>query len=78
MNTHYAVITFSGDPNNEHPDEDLRGSHPLMERIACGSEDFCWLALARRTDRHPLRMWEEAEVLARDPIHIASYPLTSS
>lgn len=68
--SHYGVITFSGDPDNEHPDAELRGKHPLMEHIACGPEAFCWDALARWTTAHPLRMWEEAEVLARDPANV--------
>lgn len=67
MNTHYAVVTFSGDPCDEHPDEELRGQPPSMQFIACGPEQFCWDALASWTVEHPLRMWEEAEVLARDP-----------
>lgn len=72
MNTHYGVITFNGDPMSEHPDEDLRGHSPHIEFIACGPEQFCWEQLARWTAKHPLRMWEEAEVLARDPVLIAS------
>lgn len=67
MNTHYAVIVFSGDPAEEHPAEDLRGSGPSMTLIAAGSEEFCWTALAAWTAKHPLRMWEEAEVLTRHP-----------
>lgn len=68
MNTHYAVVTFSGDPAGEHPDADLRGRAPHLDFIACGSEDFCWDALAKWTAKHPLRMWEDAEVLHRDPV----------
>ena len=67
MNNHYAVIVFSGAPAGEHPDEELRGSGPRMELIAAGPEEFCWQALADWTAQHPLRMWEEAEVLARHP-----------
>lgn len=66
MNTHYAVVTFGGDPAGEHPDEELRGEEPRMTFIACGREAFCWEHLAHWTEAHPLRMWEEAEVLARD------------
>lgn len=64
-NTHYAVLVFSGDLDEEHPDPDLNGSGPRMELIAAGPEDFCWQALADWTAEHPLRMWEDAEVLAR-------------
>lgn len=64
--SHYGVIVFSGDPAGEHPDEALCGSSPSMGFIACGSRDYCWRALATWTDKHPLRTWEEAEVLARD------------
>jgi hypothetical protein len=67
MTTHYAVIGFSGDPASEHPDDELRGRGPSLDLIACGPENFCWDALAKWTAEHPLRMWEEAEVLARDP-----------
>ena len=67
MNTHYGVIAFSGDPAEEHPDEALRGKAPHLQFIACGPEDFCWSALATWTAKHPLRLWEEAEVLARHP-----------
>lgn len=66
MNTHYAVVTFSGDPAGEHPDDELHGKGPSVEFIACGSESFCWDSLVAWTGSHPLRMWEEAEVLARD------------
>lgn len=65
--THYAVIVFSGDPGCEHDADDLREAPPSLEFIAQGSEDFCWQSLATWTENHPLRMWEEAEVLARDP-----------
>lgn len=67
MNTHYAVIEFSGDPAEEHPDEELRGHSPSLTMIACGPEEFCWDALAKWTVSHPLRMWETAEVLTRHP-----------
>jgi hypothetical protein len=65
VNTHYAVIHFSGDPADEHPDPDLRGSCPSLQFIACGPEDFCWSSLAAWTATHPLRLWETAEVLVR-------------
>ena len=67
MNTHYGVLVFSGDPASEHPDGELRGQPPSLTFIACGDEDFCWERLARWTDTHPLRQWEEAEVLTRAP-----------
>lgn len=66
-NTHYGVIAFSGDPDGEHPDPDLRGRGPHLEMIACGSEEFCWAQLATWTANHPLAMWQEAEVLERHP-----------
>jgi hypothetical protein len=65
MNSHYAVVVFSGDPANEHPNEELRGHAPCMDLIACGDEAFCWDSLSRWTTTHPLRMWETAEVLVR-------------
>jgi hypothetical protein len=65
VNTHYAVIAFSGDPADEHPDDDLRGSYPSLQLVACGPEEFCWVSLAKWTATHPLRLWETAEVLAR-------------
>ena len=67
MNTHYAVIVFSGDPAGEHEDEELRGSCPSMTLIGCGPEEFCWESLTRWTAAHPLRRWEEGEVLTRHP-----------
>jgi len=67
VNTHYAVVAFSGDPAGEHPDPDLCGTSPSLTLIAAGPEQFCWDAVARWTATHPLRMWETAEVLARDP-----------
>lgn len=66
MNTHYAVITFSGDFDGDHPDEELRGRGPFITAIAAGPKSFCWEALAERTKAYPLRRGEEAEVLARD------------
>lgn len=63
--SHYGVIVFSGDPACEHPDEELYGKEPSLTFIAQGSEDFCWEHLARWTANHPLRMWEDCEVLAR-------------
>lgn len=65
MNTHYALIHFSGDPDEEHPDEELRGKEPHLQFIACGPEEFCWDSLFRWTEKHPLRQWETAEVVAR-------------
>lgn len=67
MNTHYGVIVFSGDPTKEHEDEELRGRSPHLQLIACGPEAFCWKCLAEWTEKHPLREWENAEVVARDP-----------
>lgn len=67
MNTHYGVIAFSGDPASEHSDPELRGQSPSLTLIAAGSEQFCWDALASWTAKHPLRMWEDAEVLTRHP-----------
>ncbi len=66
-NTHYAVLAFSGDPDGEHPDPELCGTCPSLRLIAAGPEDFCWESLARWTDQHPLRMWEDAEVVERHP-----------
>jgi hypothetical protein len=60
------VVTFSGDPSNEHPDESLRGQPPSMRLIACGDEEFCWAKVITHTATYPLRMWERSEVLARD------------
>lgn len=74
MNTHYAVITFSGDLDETHPDEALRGQGPSMEFIAVGPEDFCWDALAEWTAKHPLLLWQEAEVLARHPSVVRTPP----
>ena len=69
-NTHYAVVVFSGDPAAEHPDEELRGHAPSLSLIACGPEDFCWRAAADWTAEHPLRIWEDVEVLPRDPVRV--------
>lgn len=66
-NTHYAVIAFSGDPDSEHPDEELRGTGPSLQLIAAGPEGFCWDSLDQWTRKHPLRMWEDAEVVERHP-----------
>lgn len=66
MNTHYAVIEFSGDLDNEHPDEELRGRAPRLELIAAGPEEHCWDALTKWTAKHPLQIWQTAEVLERD------------
>lgn len=67
MITHYGVVTFEGDPAAEHEDSDLRGQPTVMTLIASGSEEFCWAALAKWTAEHPLREWEQVEVLARHP-----------
>jgi hypothetical protein len=67
-NTHYAVIAFSGDPAGEHSDEDLRNEPPGLQLIACGPEGFCWSSLTAWIERNPLREWETAEVLQRDPV----------
>jgi hypothetical protein len=69
-NTHYAVVVFSGDPASEHPEEDLRGGAPSLSLVACGSESFCWESIARWTTDHPLRLWEDVEILARDPLRV--------
>ncbi|GGJ56079.1 hypothetical protein GCM10007173_13620 [Glutamicibacter ardleyensis] len=65
MITHYAVISFSGDPTGEHGDGSLNGQPPSLSLIAAGNEKFCWEALTRWTGKQPLRMREHAEVLAR-------------
>lgn len=70
-NTHYAVVVFSGDPDGEHEADDLRGRGPLMDLIAGGSEEWCWKVIGEWTERHPLRKWEDVEVLARDPQRVA-------
>lgn len=66
--THYAVIYFTGDPFGEHPDIDRQGEAPCMDVIAGGDEEFCWKALAEWTEKHPLRLFEQGEVLARTAI----------
>ncbi len=66
--THFGVIYFSGDLTGTHPDPELNGHSPRMEVIANGDEDFCWRALQQWTAKHPLRMGEAAEVLARTTI----------
>lgn len=63
--THYGVIAFSGDIDAEHPDPELQGCGPSLQVIACGPAQYCWAALAEWTTKHPLRMWEHAEVLLR-------------
>jgi hypothetical protein len=65
--THYAVLAFSGDPDGEHPNPELNGTGPSLTLIAAGPEDFCWEQLANWTAKHPLCMWEDAEVLERHP-----------
>jgi hypothetical protein len=71
-NTHYAIIVFSGDPAGEHPADELNGQPPSMNLIASGPADWCWEQIARWTTEHPLRMWEEAEVVERDPALVAT------
>lgn len=68
VNSHYAVICFSGDPAEEHEDEELRGRPPHLDMIACGPEKYCIDSLFARTAKHPLRTWEKAEILTRDII----------
>jgi hypothetical protein len=65
-NTHYGVVVFGGDFDNDHPDPLLRGESPHMELIACGGEEHCWDALRDWLTTHPLRRDEHAEVLTRD------------
>ena len=67
MNTHYALIAFSGDPAAEHDDPELNGHEPSLTFIAAGPEAFCWEALRDWTAKHPLREWETAEVVTRHP-----------
>ena len=71
-NTHYAVLYFMGDYDNDHPDKELRGQAPSLTLIAAGPEDFCWDSLVRWTSTHPLRRDEHAEVLARNPAMVIS------
>lgn len=66
MNTHYAVVVFTGDPGAEHPDPELNGRAPHLELIACGPEEFCWKAAREWVGTHPLKMWQSIEVLRRD------------
>jgi len=72
VNTHFAVLYFGGDPAGEHPDPELNGHGPELSLIAAGPESFCWHALAEWTATHPLRLWETAEVVARDPSVVRS------
>ena len=65
-NTHYGVIVFGGDFDNDHPDKSLRGGGPHLEMIACGPEEHCWDAIRDWTKVNPLRRDEHAEVLTRD------------
>ena len=74
MNTHYAVVSFGGDPDGEHPDPDLQGREPHLTVIACGTEQFCWDHADTWTSKHPLRAWEEVEVLARHPSVVRQPP----
>lgn len=64
-NTHYAVIVFDGDFDNDHPDEELRGHAPSLSLIGCGPEEFCWEAVRKWTEKRPLRRNETVEVLTR-------------
>lgn len=76
MNTHYAVVAFSGDPGREHADPELNGQPPSLDLIACGSEEFCWAAVETWTETHPLREWEDVEVLARDLTRVRTAALS--
>lgn len=67
MNTHYAVVVFGGDFDNDHPDPKRRGLGPTLEMVGCGDEAFCWDAARSWTAAHPLGRDETVEVLARDP-----------
>jgi hypothetical protein len=66
VNTHYALVVFSGDFDGDHPDPDLRGTGPSATLVAAGPAAHCWKALAAWTERHPLRRDEAAEVVLRD------------
>lgn len=66
MNTHYALLVFGGDFDNDHPDVELRGTGPSVTLLGAGDEDFCWTAIATWTARRPLRAGEHAEVVLRD------------
>ena len=68
MNTHYGVIHFNGDYDDNHPDPELRGAAPNLELIAAGDEQFCWDSLNKWIKRRPLQRGQTVEVLARDPI----------
>jgi hypothetical protein len=65
MNTHYALVVFSGDYDNDHPDPDLRGRAPDADLIAAGPEQFCWEAAARWTTKRPLQRGQHVEIVAR-------------
>ena len=56
-----------GPVGGAHPDEELCWQEPSLTLIASGPEDFCWESLAKWTEKHPLRMWEDAEVVERHP-----------
>jgi hypothetical protein len=58
---------FSGDIDNDHPDDNFRGHGPEMHFIASGPEVFCWDALGTWTSTHPFARDCTAEVLRRDP-----------
>lgn len=66
-NTHYGVVVFGGDFDNDHPDPTLRGQGPHLELIACGPKQHCWDALYDWEKAHPLRRNEHIEVLERAP-----------
>lgn len=53
--THYALLIFGGDFDDDHPNEELRGSHPRIEFLGAGDEEFCWRAIAQWTEKIPLR-----------------------
>lgn len=66
LNTHYALVVFSGDFAGDHPDPDLRGTGPSATLIAAGPSPHCWRAAAAWTERCPLRRDEAIEVVLRD------------
>lgn len=70
-NTHYGLIMFGGDYDNDHPDPELRGTGPSAFFVASGDEAFCWDGLAQWTEHHPLGRDQRAEVVARDPAILA-------
>lgn len=76
MNTHYAVLVFSGDYDNDNPDPELRGKGPDLTLIAAGPEEHCWTTLAEWTEKHGLRRDEHAEVLTRCPSAVRPPPST--